>query len=165
MRRMRSMLALTAALAVAGAMVLVNGVSAASATQVDGVMRVVELGDPTDITDDVTQVWGDLIGYWWTTSFEVGVVTKSGVVHGRGTERFDGCRDVNGNGRCDAGDPAGSLYLTFTYSGKFDPRRSLCCTGDATTRSQAGRTVSSGWAASSRCGTTRRPDARTTEGT
>ena len=41
---MRSMLALTAALAVAGAMVLANGVSAASATQVDGVMRVVELG-------------------------------------------------------------------------------------------------------------------------
>ena len=121
MRRMRSMLVLTAALAVAGTLVLANGVSAASATQVDGVMRVVELGDPADITDDVTQVWGDLIGYWWTTSFELGVVTTSGVVHGRGTERFDGCRDVNGNGRCDAGDPAGSLYLTFTYSGKFDP--------------------------------------------
>ena len=61
-------------------------------------MRVVDVGDPADVTDDVTQVWGDLIGYWWTTTFDLGVATKSGVVTGSGTERFDGCLDANGNG-------------------------------------------------------------------
>ena len=74
-----------------------------------------------DVTDDVTQVRGDLIGYWWTTTFDVGVATKAGVVTGSGTERFDGCRDANGNGVCDGSDPSGSLYATFKYSGKFDP--------------------------------------------
>ena len=121
MRHMRSVLAVAAALAAVWALALAGGAGAAPATQVDGVMRVVDPGDPFDVTDDVTQVWSDLIGYWWTTTFELGVVTTSGVVHGEGNERFDGCLDANENGVCDPSDPAGSLYLTFTYSGKFDP--------------------------------------------
>jgi hypothetical protein len=118
MRGMRTALAVGAVLAAAA---LAGVAAAAGTTQVSGVMRVVEIGDPSDVTDDVTQVEGDLIGYWWTTTFDLGVATRSGVVTGSGTERFDGCRDANGNGVCDGSDPAGSLYLTFTYSGKFDP--------------------------------------------
>lgn len=120
MRRVRSVLALTLALAAVGSLALAGGAGAAPGTQVDGVMRVVDLGDPFDVTDDVTQVWGDLIGFWSTTTFELGVATPSGVVTGSGTERFDGCLDSNENGVCDPSDPAGSLYLTFTYSAKFD---------------------------------------------
>jgi hypothetical protein len=118
MRRMRTVLAVGAAVAAAA---LAGVAAAAGTTQIDGVMRVVDVGDPDDVTDDVTQVQGDLIGYWWTTTFEVGVATKSGVVTGSGTERFDGCLDANGNRMCDGSDPTGSLYATFTYSGKFDP--------------------------------------------
>ena len=122
MRRVRSVLAVAAAITAVGALALAGGAGAASATQVDGVMRVVDVGAPFDVTDDVTQVWGDFIGFWWTTTFELGVTTPSGVVTGTGTERFHGCLDANANGVCDPSDPAGSLYLSFTYSGKFDPQ-------------------------------------------
>jgi hypothetical protein len=121
MVRMRSALAVAAALAAVGALALARSASAAPPTQVDGAMVVVYVGDPFDITDDVSQVWGDLIGFWRTTTFDLGVATKSGVVTGSGTERFDGCLDANGNGVCDGSDPTGALFLTFTYSGKFDP--------------------------------------------
>jgi hypothetical protein len=120
MRRTRTALAVGAALLVVAAATLVSA-AAAGVTQTSGVMAVVDAGDPLDVTDDVTAVRGDLIGLWWTTTFELGVATPSGVVTGSGTERFDGCLDANGNGRCDAADPTGSLHLAFTYSGKFDP--------------------------------------------
>ena len=120
MRRTRTILVVGAALLVVAAATLASAASA-GVRQASGAMAVVDAGDPLDVTDDVTQVWGDLIGFWWTTSFDLGVATRSGVVTGSGTERFDGCLDANRNGACDGGDPSGSLYLTFTYSGKFDP--------------------------------------------
>ncbi len=118
MRHMRTVLAFGAVVAAAA---LAGVAGAAGTAQIDGVMRVVDIGDPFDVTDDVTEVRGDLIGYWWTTTFEVGVATKSGVLTASGTERFDGCLDANDNGVCDGSDTSGSLYATFTYSGKFDP--------------------------------------------
>lgn len=121
MKLMRMTLALAAALVAVGALSVTGGAATHGTTQVDGAMRVVDIGDPFDVTDDVTQVRGDLIGYWWTTRFDLGVATSSGVVTGSGTERFDGCLDADGNGSCDAADPTGSLYLTFTYSARFDP--------------------------------------------
>jgi hypothetical protein len=120
MGRMRTAL-MIGVLSVVAAAALAAGATAGGTTQLDGVMRVVDVGDPFDVTDDVTQVQGDLIGYWWTTTFDLGIATSSGVVTASGTERFDGCLDANGNGACDGLDPSGSLYLTFTYSGKFDP--------------------------------------------
>jgi hypothetical protein len=120
MRRTRTILAVSIALVVIAAASLASAATAGT-TQTSGVMAVIDVGDPFDVTDDVTQVWGDLIGFWWTTSFDLGVATRSGVVTGSGTERFDGCLDANGNGTCDPADPSGSLYLTFTYAAKFDP--------------------------------------------
>ena len=120
MRRTRTILAVSTALVVVAAATLASAATAGT-RQTSGVMAVVDVGDPFDVTDDVTQVWGDLIGFWWTTSFDLGVATRSGVVTGSGTERFDGCLDANGNGTCDPADPSGSLYLTFTYAAKFDP--------------------------------------------
>jgi hypothetical protein len=43
------------------------------------------------------------------------------VVLGSGTETFDGCFDSDLSGTCDAGEPAGSIFLTFKFSGKYDP--------------------------------------------
>ena len=120
MRRTRTILAVSTALVVVAAATLASA-GTAGTRQTSGVMAVVDGGDPFDVTDDVTQVWGDLIGYWWTTRFDLGVVTSSGVVTASGAERFDGCLDANGNEACDGDDPSGSLYLTFTYAGKFDP--------------------------------------------
>ena len=141
MRRTRTILAVSTALVVVAAATLARRAECRHGTD-DGVHGVVDVGDPFDVTDDVTQVWGDLIGFWWTTSFDLGVATRSGVVTGSGTERFDGCLDANGNGMCDARDPSGSLYLTFTYAASSTRRRSRCSTAAATTRSREGRAAS-----------------------
>src|SRR6185436_1064930 len=72
MRRTRAILAVSTALVVVAAATLASAASAGT-RQTSGVMAVVDVGDPFDVTDDVTQVWGDLIGFWWTTSFDLGV--------------------------------------------------------------------------------------------
>ena len=120
MRRMGTAVTVGAALLMVAAAALASAATAGT-SQTIGVMTVVDAGNPLDVTDDVTEVRGDLIGFWWTTTFDLGVATRSGVVTGSGTERFDGCLDANRNGSCDAADPTGSLHLSFTYSGKFDP--------------------------------------------
>jgi hypothetical protein len=66
MRRTRTILAVSTALVVVVAATLASAATAGT-RQTSGVMAVVDVGDPFDVTDDVTQVWGDLIGFWWTT--------------------------------------------------------------------------------------------------
>ena len=112
---------LAASLAATGA------ATAGGATQVDGIQTLVSLGDPNDPADDL--YWMDgygggrpaLIGWWRTTSFQLGVITPSGVVTGTGTEEFEGCLDANGDASCGGSEPAGTLRFSFTYSAKFDP--------------------------------------------
>jgi hypothetical protein len=61
-----------------------------------------------------------LIGFWYSRSFVLGVLTPSGVLTSTGTEEFVGCLDANGNRACDSSEPDGTLSLTFEFSGKFD---------------------------------------------
>ena len=64
---------------------------------------------------------GSLIGVWWTTSFYISRFQPSGGVQGGGTETFVGCLDATANGTCDAGDPAGTIDFSFTFTAKYDP--------------------------------------------
>lgn len=64
-----------------------------------------------------------LIGCWWTTSLEFilpSIGTLSGVIVATGTELFDGCLDLGGDGSC-AGDPSGTLDFAFNATVKYDP--------------------------------------------
>jgi hypothetical protein len=101
--------------------------AATGTTQVDGVMTLVSFGDPFDPTDDV--YWMDgygggapaLIGAWYTRTLDEGVFTPSGVFTSTGTEEFVGCLDADGNRSCDPADPAGTLWLEYQFTGKYDP--------------------------------------------
>jgi hypothetical protein len=62
---------------------------------------------------------GSLIGCWFTDSFDVVREHASGTVQVTGTEHFDGCLDLGGDGSC-SGDPEGTLSFSFQFSGKFD---------------------------------------------
>jgi hypothetical protein len=125
-RHMRWVLA---AVGLAGVVVLVAAGPAAAdgASQVDGIQTLVDIGDPFDPADDVSAMDGygggrpALIGLWYTRTFVVGVVTPSGVVTATGTEEFVGCLDADGDRSCGGSEPSGTLELTYTYSGKFDP--------------------------------------------
>ena len=113
-------------LGVAALLVVTSGASAAGTTQVDGVQTLASLGDPLDPADDAHWMsgYGDgrpaLIGWWRTTSFQLGVITPSGVVTGTGTEEFEGCLDANGDASCGGSEPAGTLRFSFESSAKYD---------------------------------------------
>ena len=62
---------------------------------------------------------GSLIGCWFADSFAVVREHASGTVQITGTEHFDGCLDLGGDGSC-SGDPEGTLSFSFQFSGKFD---------------------------------------------
>ena len=111
---------------VAALLVVTGGAAAAGTTQVDGVQTLVSLGDPLDPADDAYWMsgYGDgrpaLIGWWRTTSFQLGVIPPSGVVTGTGTEEFEGCLDANGDASCSGSEPAGTLRFSFESSAKYD---------------------------------------------
>ena len=113
-------------LGVAASLAATGAASAAGTTQVDGIQMLVSLGDPLDPADDGYWMsgYGDgrpaLIGWWRTTSFQLGVITPSGVVTGTGTEEFEGCLDANGDASCGGSEPAGTLRFSFESSAKYD---------------------------------------------
>jgi hypothetical protein len=125
--KLRIMWLAVVVLGVAASFVASGTAWASGTTQVDGIQTLASIGDPFDPADDV--YWMDgygggrpgLIGWWRTTSFQLGVFTPSGVVTGTGTEEFEGCLDANGDKTCGGSEPAGTLRFSFESSAKFDP--------------------------------------------
>ena len=78
--------------------------------------------DPqTGIAPQLSNVMaGNLIGCWYTDTFNETASTPSGVIHASGAEHFVGCLDAGGASACGTGDPSGSLALTYRFEGKFD---------------------------------------------
>ena len=64
---------------------------------------------------------GDLVGCWYTDTFEVVSENPGGGFRASGTEHFVGCVDTDGNGTCDAGEPYGRFNTTFKFSAKYAP--------------------------------------------
>ena len=104
---------------VAGALLVAAPASAAGAVQVAGNQTPVATcdGDSSDL--GTFSMDGTLIGCWFADSFEVVREHASGTVQITGTEHFDGCLDLDGDGSC-SGDPQGTLSFSFQFSGKFD---------------------------------------------
>jgi hypothetical protein len=114
-------------LAAASALAATGAFAATGNTQVDGIQTTVTLGEYDHATDDVFWMDGNgggaagLIGYWYMRSITYGVFTPSGVITATGTEEFDGCLDTNGDRRCGATEPTGTLRMRFQATIKVDP--------------------------------------------
>lgn len=122
----RTTLLIALAAAAAISLIAIGGASAAGSTQVRGIQRPAVATDPCfDVAAESYYWMGGgtagapaLLGCWWVIASDFHA-TPSGVVTGTGTERFRGCVDLGGDGSC-AGDPAGTLNLTFNYTVKLD---------------------------------------------
>jgi hypothetical protein len=73
---------------------------------------------------------GDLVGCWYE-DWDTFAITKDQTnpstvepVHFSGTEHFTGCLDRDGDGAC-TGDPKGTLFFTFTFTGQYVPGTDL----------------------------------------
>jgi len=77
-------------------------------------------GLQTPVGVDVYAMSGDLVGWWYQTSFTLDGFHPAGTVQGHGTELYVGCIDSDHDGTCEAGEPAGTLDFAFQFSGKYD---------------------------------------------
>jgi hypothetical protein len=68
------------------------------------------------------EMQGSLVGKWNVTAFTPQYMSPSQIV-AVGKERFVGCLDANRNGTCDAGEAGGTLRMSFTFWGTFDPTK------------------------------------------
>jgi hypothetical protein len=80
----------------------------------------------------VSAMVGDLNGTWITTEFDYTYDDQTGSVVGWGTERFDGCLDRRGDGRCGASDPSGALTFRFVSWALLDPATGALIEGRCT---------------------------------
>ena len=99
----------------AGALVAVGtALGGGGNVQVSGVQT------PVDPVAGTYVMSGDLNGWWYTTSISAVRIHPAGTVQLTGTELFSGCIDSNADGACETGEPAGTLDLAFSFSGKYD---------------------------------------------
>jgi len=104
---------------VAAALLVAAPASGAGAGQVAGNQTPVATCDGDTSAFGTYAMDGSLIGCWFADSFEVVREHAGGTVQITGTEHFDGCLDLGGDGSC-SGDTEGTLSFSFQFSGKFD---------------------------------------------
>jgi len=109
---------LASALAVASLAVAVSGAVAAGPApiSVKGTQTAV------DESHGKYTVQGDLLGKWQMTGFKVNYAGPDGGFVGNGKELFSGCRDADRSGACEAGEPTGTIRLSFVYWATYNPK-------------------------------------------
>jgi hypothetical protein len=116
-RMLRKLIALFTPITVA--LLLAAPASAVGARQVAGTQTPVATCDGDSSALGTYVMDGSLIGCWFADSFGVVREHASGNLQVTGTEHFEGCLDLDGDGSC-SGDPEGTLSFSFQFSGKFD---------------------------------------------
>lgn len=98
---------------VVGAMALAPGALASGATVVSG-RQVLDTAGACPNAPGAMAAWvmtGSLTGCWYTDTVEMKHMTPSGAALASGTEHFSGC----------IGATCGTLFFTFTFTGKYAP--------------------------------------------
>lgn len=116
-------LAVFVAIAVAVSIVAVQAAAGAGAVIVRGDQFIAGSQACPNAQPDTYRMAGDLVGCWYTTSFEILQANDNpgGHFKASGTEHFVGCLNTNGNATCDAGEPSGTFDTTFVFTAKFAP--------------------------------------------
>lgn len=106
-------LILLVAFAAAVAVVAVQAAAGAGATVVRGDQLLAGASSCPDADEGTYKMAGDLVGCWYTDTFEIRNVTPGGGFHASGTEHFVGCLNKSGNQTC------GTFTTTFTFTAKY----------------------------------------------
>jgi len=69
-----------------------------------------------DSQTGVATMSGDLVGDWYTLTFDLAGAQPSGTLQATGSELFVGCWDVDRDGACGGDDVVGWLAFDFHYS-------------------------------------------------
>lgn len=94
--------------------------------------------------DDVGtyRITGDLKGTWYTLTADDYYQSKALIIQ-KGLEHFDGCFDLNRNGRCDKG-RRGQFSMDYIYWATYNPQTGRLVEGECIHPITAGKGVFSG---------------------
>jgi hypothetical protein len=76
---------------------------------------------------------GSLVGAWQVTGGSAKYMSTSAQL-ATGTVAFTGCLDSNRNKACEAGEPSGTLRLSYTFAAEFDPAKKAFLRGTSIER-------------------------------
>lgn len=77
-------------------------------------------GTQTLASENLYKSHGGLLGDFWILTF-VPLYESDSLVIGTGTERFEGCVDVNLDENCEEPEPSGELQFDYVQWATFDP--------------------------------------------
>ena len=112
------------------AAVSVAALAAAALSATAGAGTIPVSGTQTVIDEQTGQyeMHGSLVGKWNVTAFKE-LYKNPSAYAARGTEKFNGCIDVDANGTCEATEPTGTMSFAFIYWATFDPKTSALIRG------------------------------------
>jgi hypothetical protein len=105
-------------------------VAPATATTVEPTPLQVQ-GTQTQVSPELFQSHGSLLGDLWILTF-VPLYESDSLVVGTGSERFEGCVDVDLDGACGADEPSGELRFDYVQWATFDPATGALIEGNCT---------------------------------
>ncbi|WP_448620587.1 hypothetical protein [Geodermatophilus sp. URMC 65] len=105
---------------VAGTLMAVTTVATAAPAATDEPTTLQVEGTQTQVSPELYESHGGLLGDFWILSFDPLYESDSRVI-GTGSERFVGCVDVDLDGACGASEPSGELWFDFVEWMTLDP--------------------------------------------
>ena len=88
-------------------------------------------GTQTQVSADLYESYGGLLGDFWILSFDP-LYESDSLVIGTGDERFAGCVDVDLDEVCAEGEPSGELFFDYVPWTTFDPSTGALVEGNCT---------------------------------
>ena len=88
-------------------------------------------GTQTQVSAELYESYGGLLGDFWILTFDP-LYESDSLVVGTGSERFEGCVDVDLDGMCTEGEPSGELLFDYVQWATFDPSTGALIEGNCT---------------------------------
>ncbi|SDM09364.1 hypothetical protein SAMN05660642_01634 [Geodermatophilus siccatus] len=116
---------------VAGAPVAAATAATAAPAATDEPTTLQVEGTQTQVSPELYESRGGLLGDFWILSFDP-LYESDSLVIGTGSERFVGCVDVDLDEACGAGEPSGELSFDYVQWATFDPSTGALIEGNCT---------------------------------
>ena len=86
-------------------------------------------GTQTQVSENLYESHGGLLGDFWILTF-VPLYESESLVIGTGSERFEGCVDLDLDAACEASEPSGELRFDYIQWATFDPATGVLVEGN-----------------------------------
>jgi len=115
----------------AGTLVATEASATAATDATDEPTTLQVEGTQTQVSEQLYESHGGLLGDFWILTFDP-LYESDSLVVGTGSERFEGCVDVDLDGVCHESEPSGKLLFDYVQWATFDPSTGALIEGNCT---------------------------------